>query len=308
VQYYVKSKRPLALKFDHLFVLMSKPHICLPAEAYQALATSHRIAPEPDNNEWITDFDDCVIQSSKWTGTGNYQYRYWFNDLGDDDFQCFTEPVEAEGDCRVVRADDPCDNCRACMTEYFNSPPPVPFETCVEARATGMAREQMHAETAGGVGVEVEVEVKAAGSRYGNGPFNDKFKLRGNGCFEGDLEEAHEDDVFRGWQLVEVEVEVDTELGPREHFCLSGKVVTETSRKSADYHYLSRYTFYYGDSVVTINDSPSPSCLQPGDCGSYFYFKENGGGAEYHWFNRGDAETYIKVKFSKKLIPIGQSQ
>ena len=54
--------------------------------------------------------------------------------------------------------DNPCDNCRACMAEYFNSPPPVPFDTCAEARAAGMSRaQQEEAEHAAEPAAEPEV-------------------------------------------------------------------------------------------------------------------------------------------------------
>jgi hypothetical protein len=47
------------------------------------------------------------------------------------------------------------------MAEYFNSPPPVPFDTCAEARAAGMSRAQQEepaAETEVEHATETEIE------------------------------------------------------------------------------------------------------------------------------------------------------
>lgn len=207
---------------------MSQSHtpIYLSPENYNTMAKKHRIA-NPGEFDWTRDFDDCVQQSSKWTGSGDYQYQYWFHDM----------------DTKEYKTD--------------------------------------------------KTNVVAAISRYGCGPFFNK--LEGNGCFYDDLETAHENDVFRGWKCVAVEPWVSQHREYDQEECIGCvEMVVHPGG-------INKYRFFYRGQEVHIDDSPCPARLQMGDCESYYYFKETDLGATYHWFNRGDAESYIRVQFDKKL-------
>ena len=203
----------------------SEPSIYLPSISYQKLARLHR-SDEPGEWQWVQPFDETVKESSLWTGTGNFQYQYWFDESSDY------------------------------ISHHTNTSP----EIMVSCRAWRSGR-----------------------------PFEDK--LPGNCNFENDLEESHEEDVFQGWTMNEIiheGIDRESQHGGNGQ----GKVITKISEQMR-----TSYRFYYRDQMVSIEDSPNSASLQLGDAGSYYYYKETNAGAVYHWFNRGDAESYIRVTF-----------
>ena len=199
--------------------------IYLSSDSYQKLAKDHR-SDEPGEWQWVQPFDETVKESSIWTGTGNFQYQYWFEDFSDDCIIHRTNPTQ---------------------------------------------------------------EIMASYRSWRYRPFEDK--LSGNCNFENDLEELHEEDVFQGWTMIEI---VHPDIGNEYHHGGNGqgKVITHINQKIE-----TSYRFYYRDQMVTIKDSPNSASLQLGDDVSYYYFRETNSGAVYHWFNRGDVESYIKVTF-----------
>ena len=64
--------------------------IYLPTILYQKMARNHR-TDDPEW-QWIQPFDETVKESSIWTGTGNFQYQYWYEDFSDEHIVHRTDP------------------------------------------------------------------------------------------------------------------------------------------------------------------------------------------------------------------------